>query len=956
MNPPLIRCVSALAFTCLVTQAPAQQLSLKHFGQDEGLGNLAVTALAQDAAGYIWAGTESGLYRFNGTAFRRYGTGQGMTDADVTALFSSRAAGTWVGTYGNFYRIDGGRLTPILYEGKPIAVWPGQVNAETADHDVLVVTEGRLLAVARQGGGVRNYFTPEQIRRQPELAKIGSVHVDADGSLWMACMQALCNVGGGRAVVHGREAGLPPQTWTSIVRDTEGTLWIRSATRVFARPAGADRFEERTPAAIRMPALRTELHLDAEGRVIVNVDSGLVRWQGGTWQSFGKEQGLQAGGGVTSILQDQEHGIWLGTLGRGLVHWLGYGNWENWTTSQGLPDDVIITAQRDRQGILHVGTRSGHAWQAPGERRFRADTGPAAFAGHQWASMVGDAQDRLWAGTYTGLLLRRGRADDKTTVIARQPMIYQLLADRGRLLLATASGMRSLPENASAGMQPQAAPVPAVAGRHPENPVTAGCADRRGHLWFASVADVLHFDGQTWDVLRFGPALGGRDIMAFACARDGTLLASTNEGLWRLHTGSRPGATRIDAPVLRDRAIHSVAEDSRGWVWVGLDVGFAVWNRSRWRLLNQTHGLAWNDTNGRGSYEDHDGSMWLITSNGLSHVLHPERLFELAARKPVIEEVLRGGRALPAGGTALPWTPDQLVFHLANPQYEDRQGFRYRFRLIGVDDQWNDTVQPEVRYAALPGGDYRFQLVTVDNDTGKQSAPAELAFSIAPPWWRSRLFYGLCALATLGAFLAFHRVRLHALTRREAKLAALVQDRTRELEQSREEMRVRALKDGLTGCWNRVATMEIIEREIGKCARSGDSLALVLLDLDHFKRINDTHGHLAGDAVLVEVAHRLRSAVRPYDAVGRYGGEEFIMVLPGLTLPAEAGRIDALRAAVRAEPVDIGAGKTLAVTASFGVVSYTCGAACDIAALVGRADQALYRSKNEGRDRISYAG
>jgi diguanylate cyclase (GGDEF)-like protein len=938
-------------------QAPAQQLSLKHFGQDEGLGNLAVTALAQDAAGYIWVGTENGLYRFNGTAFRRYGAAQGMTDADVTALFSSRAAGTWVGTYGNFYRIDGGRLTPILYEGKPIAVWPGQVNAETADHDVLVVTEGRLLAIARQGSGagVRNYFTPEQIRRQPELAKIGSIQVDADGSLWMACKQSLCNVGSDRVVVHGRDAGLPPETWTGIVRDTEGTLWIRSATRVFARPAGADRFEERSPAALRMHALRTELHLDAAGRVIVNADSGLMRWQQGTWQSFGKEQGLDAGGGVTAIAQDQEHGIWLGTLGRGLVHWLGYGNWENWTTAQGLPDDVIISVLRDRQGILHVGTRSGHAWQVPGERRFRADTGPADFAGHQWASMGSDGQDRLWAGTYSGLLLRRGREDGRTTLIAHQTMVNQLLVGRGRIWLATATGVRSLPEEAPAGTQPQAAPVPAVAGRHPENPVAAGCADRRGHLWFASLADILHFDGRTWEVLRFGATLQGRDIRALACDRDGTLLAGTTEGLWRLHTGGRPGAVRINAPVLRDPDVHSVTEDSRGWVWVGLDVGFAVWNRSRWRLLNQTHGLAWNDSNGRGAYEDHDGSMWLITSNGLSHVLHPERLFDLAAHRPVIETVLRGGRALPAGGTALPWTPDQLVFHLANPRYEDRRGFRYRFRLVGADDQWNETVQPEVRYAALPGGDYRFQLVAVDNDTGEQSAPAELAFSIAPPWWRSRLFYGLCAVATLGAFFAFHRARLHALTRREAKLAALVQERTRELEQSREEMRVRALKDGLTGCWNRGATMEIIEREIEKCARSGDSLALVLLDLDHFKRINDTHGHLAGDAVLVEVARRLRSAVRPYDAVGRYGGEEFIMVLPGLTLPAEAGRIDALREAVRAEPVDIGAGKTLAVTASFGVVNFTSGAARDIAALVGRADQALYRSKNEGRDRISYA-
>ena len=183
----------------------------------------------------------------------------------------------------------------------------------------------------------------------------------------------------------------------------------------------------------------------------------------------------------------------------------------------------------------------------------------------------------------------------------------------------------------------------------------------------------------------------------------------------------------------------------------------------------------------------------------------------------------------------------------------------------------------------------------------------------------------------------------------------LVQERTRELELSQEALRVRALKDGLTHTWNRGAMMEMIEREADKCMRTGESFVLVLLDLDHFKRINDTHGHIAGDEVLVEVARRLMASMRTYDSVGRYGGEEFMIMLPGLSLPAGANRIEALHQAIRNAPVRIDNEMEITVTASVGAVAFSPQSPATVTELLRLADEALYRSKQAGRDRINYA-
>jgi len=174
------------------------------------------------------------------------------------------------------------------------------------------------------------------------------------------------------------------------------------------------------------------------------------------------------------------------------------------------------------------------------------------------------------------------------------------------------------------------------------------------------------------------------------------------------------------------------------------------------------------------------------------------------------------------------------------------------------------------------------------------------------------------------------------------------------LVEARESLRFKASHDSLTTIWNRGAIIEMLERELSRARRDGSSVGILLADIDHFKRVNDTRGHLVGDEVLRAVTGRLKGEVRSYDSVGRYGGEEFLIVLPGCDNPKLSTKAERLVKVVERSSIGTSTG-TVAVTISIGgIASGDCPHA-DVNKLLLAADTALYRAKVSGRNRSEMA-
>lgn len=928
-------------------------LSVQRYSLEEGLSQQAVNAIAQDAEGFMWFGTEDGLNRFDGYEFRQLrherANEQTLPNGWVSALVPADD-GLWIGTDGGgivFRSAQTGRLsspaplrdTPDLERIRSVTrdslgrLWIGSRDAGVAIFDPrtnelerlrhsptepqslsdnsiftilslrngnkLVGTAAGLDMISASNHDIARVALPAELTPPGQPLRIRALVEAADGMVWVGTDNGLGRYDprNDRWRVYRHDASnpvsLPDNHVWSLLIDSQGRLWVGMIQALAWFDSATESFSSyrRDPVDARsLPDnYIVSLFEDRGGSLWIGTKSGgLAKWNPRTW-SFGHTRASSAEGysdsNITSFAEDRLGRLWIGTFGGGInlldrstgkVTQIRHGNGARGS----LSDDRVMAMLEGSDGEIWVGTMAGGLNRFD-PRTLRAEVFqhdpavPTALGATGVMSLL-EVDKQLWVGTFGGGI---SRFDSRTRRF---------------------DNLRAGPEDG----------LHLSSGR-----VTALARDRTGHVWIGTDGGGVN----VWDVKTRRLYYYKRDakqLDSLSADTIYTILVDDNGGVW---IGTRGGGldrvvNPADAPSqlrftniseaqgLPNNSVYGVRADGMGNIWLSTNFGLGRIDprtldaeKPVIQRFHRLHGLQAEEFNFGAHYRDRSGKLFFGGASGFNS-FYPEVL-EFNERPPrvVLTQVLKlnepGVKGVPEERIeklALSHKEDVVTLQFAALDFADPRSNRYEYRLDGFDHEW---VRADERRAAtytnLPGGHYVFRVRASNSDGVWSTQDLTLPIDVSPsPWlstWAFVAYFVLALLMLLGVWYAQQR-RLARAAAHRAELEQQVSDRTyelaqryRELQDANRRLEMASYTDTLTGLSNRRYLMQQFPQLLAK-HKGSQGLAIMIIDLDALKPINDQHGHAAGDELIIEVARTLKQAIRPDDVLVRWGGDEFVVV------------------------------------------------------------------------------
>lgn len=955
----------------------------------DSLSNSYVWSLLSDSHETLWAGTDNGLSRYNEDLdnFEHFFYDEkiptSISNNRVFVLYEDRAGTLWLGTDGGLNHLDpvSNAFTRYQFDANnPDSLSHDHVRAILQDHDgfLWVGTEGGgLNRLNIQAGTFERFHHSGSGLNSISDDVVLALCEDNQGNLWVGTRNGLDRFDSGRnrirhfTHVPGDTESLSDNHVNCIFQDSSGIIWIGT------NDGGVNIYNQKNDSF-------SSFRNDPDDPVSL------------------------AGDRVLSILEDRSGNIWFGSYTSGLSRFNQNSNlFKHYKSERNNPNslsnNLVRQIFKDEEGILWVATDGG------GLNRIDRKTGKVTVYTHDPAdptsigsnlvfSIFMDSDGIMWVTTNGGGLNRFDRKKGTFDRFINDPDDPESLSHdfvrtiredkRGYLWLGTADGglnrfdkktgkcKRFLPEENN----------PNTLSYHR---IYSLFYDRTGILWVGTYGGGLNrFNPETEEnkIYRFDEEKtdGIRDDYILSIYEDsrGILWLGTAYGLVHFDRDNERFSHYIERDGLPDRVVYAIVEDNHGNLWLSTNRGLSRFNPESGKFKNfDVHdGLQSHEFNTYSYHKADDGELFFGGINGFNS-FYPDEItrnqtippvvitrFNLFNREVPIRSELGGRVVLDRSientkAITLSYRQNVFSFEFAALHFTAPEKNQYTYMMEGLDSDWNQVGNRRfVSYAGIPPGKYTFRVKGSNSDEIWNEYGVAIKITVVPPFWKTRWFITLAILFGIGGIflVAFWRVR--ALTKKKTELEKIVALRTEELKEI-------SLKDPLTGLRNRRFIHDVLLEDLEafikqKCHilenrknRRGpienQVYGVLIIDIDHFKTINDKHGHDVGDKWLVEFSRIMRQSTRADDEVIRYGGEEFLVILKN-TAPDFMNAFTAkLKGALDRIDHEL-KNPELRRTCSIGFTQFPffeeTPRTLSFEQVVRLADLALYHAKNNGRD------
>ena len=909
--------------------------------------------VTQTPDGYIWLATEEGLVRFDGISFRTFDeqNSDGLPDRLIRSLAASVDGSLWIGTRSGLAHYQKGEFSSLVR----------QTGFSDDIYDLCEGRDGSIWFSSDSGlrrfkNGKATVYTVADGLPDNRITTIGQ---GADGSIWAGTRAGLVRFISGRFTVYSRDHETLANSINALWVGNHGEVWIGTSN------GEVDRWSEgRITQWWRDPKVRAQiqsLREDREGTLWIAFERlGLARMLGRKLELFTKADGLPSDN-PDWMFEDREREMWIGWADAG-VSTLHEGKFTTFGMREGLSSDRTSSVIEAKDGTLWVGTEDGGLNHIR-DGKVETYAERQGLSGKDFVSLLEARNGAIWSGSDQGFLARIDGG--KVSIFGKQqsvpPRIAALLEDRAGVLWV--------------GFEEQDGLSRFIDGQFERmhlNGRVKGLAEAPdGAIWIATYGGgVSQFRNGTFRTYTEKEGLSSRKVMSIYADGAGAVWVGTAQaGLNRIKDGKITKYSVEEG--LFDTTVGAILEDGYGNVWMTSSRGIS---RVSKRELNDfaegktpfVNATSFGIEDGLRSAEctigaqpaawkGKDGTLWFATTGGLASIDSKRMGIKTVAPHVNLDGIVYAGQIVRSSVNELKSGLGRLDFNFTAPQFVSAHNARVRYRLDGFDANWVEAyAKRTATYTNLAPGDYSFRVQAANADGVWGRDEAVYQFRLLPKFYQTAWFRLLAVLGFCFAGWKLYLIRVRYLMERNQELEEKVQSRTAELlkaveaaEMARELLREQATRDTLTGLWNRRAIFAILESELARCGANSGQLCVLMVDLDHFKSINDGMGHLAGDQVLQQAASRLRHGVRENEAVGRYGGEEILIVLPECTLSTGLKRAEELRALVESPRMVTDAGDVW-VTCSVGVAGTSPG--WTRRDLMSAADAALYEAKAAGRN------